>query len=230
MVAKAGLRILHAFENDNSRTFTELCKSAGYPTDLGGYYLRQLVSGDYLGKGERGEYILSPKGRKYVATRHSQLQSTPRLHILVVSEFDNKYVVLERHQQPFLNRTEWPATALKGGEQVQKALDRIFKERLAQTQTCDYVGTFRRIDLYQDELFDDKVFLVFKAMLIAKPPTEVVNGLLHRVAEKELGGIPHKSRSLLDIFNFMKTQEQYLEKAYSLTYDDFEPEGSYLAH
>ena len=221
MVQKAGLRILNSFNNENSRNFVELCKEAGYPTDLGGYYLRQLVKSGYLDKGERGEYILSPKGRQYLASNH-QASFTPRLHIMTVAAYKNDLVVLKRNQQPFLDVHEWPASAVSAAEIKAAALQRLLSERLSSAKSTDYVGVFRRIDMYDGELFDDKFFLVHKVELDQAPIEEVINGINTRIEESRLESLKNKSRSLIDIYEFSKNQHQYQEKTYELAYDDFE--------
>ncbi len=222
MVQKAGLRILRSYDNQNIRSFAELCKEAGYPTDLGGYYLRQLLQGEYLSKGERGEYILTAKGRKYLTQKHIG-NSTPRIHVLIVPAIDSDVVVLDRLRQPFLNRKEWPATAINAGESKKDAANRLLSERLAKADSITFKGVFRRLDYYEDELFDDKVFFVHSAKLTEPPQSEITKGRNLRISTAELSKATNKSRSLLDIFNFLNSNEIYEEHTYELTYKDFEP-------
>lgn len=222
MVTRAGLRILHAYEADNVRSFAELCRAANYPTDLGGYYLRQLVKNGYLSKAERGAYVLTPKGRTYVATRHAQPNTAPRLHVMVLARIGQKYVVLQRVQQPFINRNEWPATIVNGGEVARSSLQRLSTERLAQPVSCEYKGTFRRIDTYNNELFDDKLFLVHEVVLYNNPQHDVVNGINNMYSVDELYVLENRSRSLLDIFEFVQSGHTYVERSYDLGYEDFD--------
>lgn len=214
--------MLNSFNNENTRNFVELCKEAGYPTDLGGYYLRQLLTSGYLLKGDRGEYILSPEGRRYLAGNH-QSGFVARLHVMIVASFEDQIVLLKRDQQPFLSRYEWPATAVKGGETRDIALQRLLDERLAPTIKTEYVGMFRRIDRYKDDLFDDKLFLVHKVELNQSPIEKVVNGTNVCIHTNEFESLQSKSRSLSDIYIFCRGQEQYKEKTYQLTQIDFEP-------
>jgi len=222
MVQKAGLRILQSFKDQNSRSFVELCKEAGYPTDLGGYYLRQLLRSNYLSKGERGEYLLTAKGRKYITSEHVSSDNAPRPHVLIVPKIENDLVVLERHQQPFLDRKEWPATAVTAGELRESAVERLLNERLAKSVQVSYVGVFRRLDTYDGELFDDKVFFIHTATLMNSPALKVINGVNTRIKMSELATTNNKSRSLLDIFNFTQENETYTERQYDLSYEDFD--------
>lgn len=221
MMQKAGLRIINSFRNENSRSFVELCKEAGYPTDLGGYYLRQLLRAGYLDKGDRGEYLLSAKGRQYLASDHQP--NTPRVHSMIIATFDDRLVTLKRNQQPFLDRQEWPATAIRAGESKDDATQRLLAERLASATDLEYVGLFRRIDMYQDELFDDKIFLIHKAKLSETPIERVLNGDNICISINELKNLSRPSKSLLDIYEFTSNNQNYIETIYELTYADFEP-------
>ncbi len=225
MVQNAGLRILRSFNNQNTRSFVELCKEAGYPTDLGGYYLRQLLQSNYLEKGERGLYILTPKGRRFLTITPGQKTQSVRPHVLVVPQLDKSFVVLERNQQPFLNRKEWPATQIQAGESKDKALQRLLSERLAKATNVSFRGVFRRIDRYGGEIFDDKLFLVHSVILQDKPVSGVVNGVNLVVQETQLLELTYKSRSLLDIKNFLEPENHYEERVYELDFADFEPGG-----
>jgi len=44
MIQGAAFRVLACFHDQDVRSFTDICERAGYPTDLGGYYLRPLTS------------------------------------------------------------------------------------------------------------------------------------------------------------------------------------------
>jgi hypothetical protein len=224
MVQKAGLKMLRSFARANKRTFVELCQEAGYPTDLGGYYLRQLVAADYLAKQARGEYTLTPKGRAHASRVHVVAGTTPRLHVLLVPRLGDDIVLLQRTWQPFIQRKEWPATAVMGGEQAADAVNRLLTERLAPADEVMFVGVFRRMDHYGDDLFDDKVFLVHSVKLERPPQVEVVNGNHVLVAAESLADQPNKSRSLVDIYAYAGDSKRplVLEQRYDLTYEDFE--------
>ncbi len=224
MIQKAGLRILDSFAHQNLRTFVDLCKEAGYPTDLGGYYLRQLVRGDYLSKGERGEYVLTVKGRKYLVDKTKPSSSMrPRVLVMAIAKYQGNLVVLERQKQPFLHRKEWPASAIRNGETSEEAVSRLLNERLSPSKHVKFVGVFRRTDFYQDELFDDKIFLIHEVELDTKPAEEVSTGINLLINEEDLSNQPLLSKSLLDILRATQTNTPFIEKTYNLSFDDFEP-------
>ncbi len=223
MVQNAGLLMLRSFQQQNSRTFVELCKEAGYPTDLGGYYLRQLLNSQYLEKGKRGEYLLAAKGRQYLATTKDKPKTAPRPHILVVPTVGKNFVAIERSAQPFLKRKEWPATLIHSGEAKDEAVHRLLAKQLTQTDNITYCGVFRRLDYYEDQLFDDKLFFVHKVDLQDIPTPNDAKHKIVQINEGEIERLQNKSRSLLDILHFVNSGKSYQEQKYTLEYDDFEP-------
>lgn len=222
MVQQAGLRILNSFRQTDLKNFAELCEEAGYPTDLGGYYLRQLVTGGYLTKGERGQYILSPKGKAYLTHSHAPSDWSPRLNILIIATYDDELIVLQRNKQPFLNRKEWPASAIKNGETTENAIQRLLVERLTSATEVRFAGVFRKIEIYNDEVFDDKVFLVHRAVLGVEPPAEVPTGQNLHVIDSDVTNLKFAANSLLDILNFSADDATYKEQVYPLAAEDFE--------
>jgi hypothetical protein len=72
MIQGAAFRVLGCFYSRDVRSFAELCQEAGYPTDLGGYYIRQLIKGGYIEKAERGQYRLLAKGKQELAISYGK--------------------------------------------------------------------------------------------------------------------------------------------------------------
>jgi hypothetical protein len=227
MLQAAAYRLLACFETTNERSFVDLCTAAGYPTDLGGYYLRQLVRSDYLDRGERGVYVLTPKGRAQMAVAQDKHQfvNRPRLITLVVAKYADKFVVLRRGRQPFIGVAEWPARAVKLGEPLHVAAAHLATDRLTVMADPRLVGFFRRIDLYDGELFDDKLFAVHTLDLESKP--ERLNVSTGELELHYVGAMPQitkPARSLLDILNYVnQPSAPYVEQVYHLTAVDFEP-------
>ena len=221
MIQAAAYRILYCFLSNETQSFTELCIAAGYATDLGGYYIRQLVSGGYVEKVERGQYILTAKGKQQIANAggKSALALRPRLTVLLVPRQGNKYLALERGRQPFIGTTEWPAGTVRFGETLPTAAKRILRERLNVDGTVEFKGIFRRTDFYlkTDSVFDDKLFAVHTAAIApdqAAVPREPDRLQVHTAAE--LATLPRPARSLLDVWKFSQEPVPYLEHAYVL--------------
>lgn len=225
MVPYASYRLLGCFLGQDQRHFAELCKQAGYPTDLGGYYLRQLVQGGYLTKGRRGEYSVTAKGKQELALAYGARMRTrwPRPNILLVTEQAGRFVVLHRTVQPYIGRAEWPAGAVQMGEPLAVAARRLLQERLGVAGEPRLKGFFRRIDLYEQTVFDDKLFAVHTIAMPTSTPIAVSagTGSTALYTPQELRQLPGQSRSLLDIFAFVRAPgTQYEEHQYELGPDD----------
>jgi 8-oxo-dGTP pyrophosphatase MutT (NUDIX family) len=221
----AAFRVLACFYEADMRSFSELCQMAGYPTDLGGYYIRQLISAGHIQKEERGQYRILPKGKRELAVHYGKNlhASWPRVVALLVVQVGEQYAVLRRRVQPFPGAAEWPASAVEHGETAPEAAARVAKKRLATDVVPLPAGFFRRIDKYGDTIFDDKLFLVHTLLLPSGTPlpekTEL--GEYELYSRDELSHVEHASRALLDIAAYVESGTLTLqEKVYPLTPDD----------
>lgn len=220
MIQGTTYKLLRCFTQQDARNFTELCQQAGYPTDLGGYYLRQLVRGGYVQKLERGTYAITPKGKQQLAVGYNDKPSIarPRLAVIVVAEQGDRVVVVRRKVQPFIGRAEWPAKSVLHGEKLADTALRVAKEIIGVEDTPTLVGFFRRIDLIQDFTFDDKLFAVHTLQLspAAPLPSSAPSGDILAWSKTELGSLERPAKSLLDIYRFAQQAQPYAEHAYQL--------------
>jgi predicted transcriptional regulator len=226
MMQGAAFRVLVCFEQEDTHTFVELCKQAGYASDLGGYYVRQLVSAGYLEKVSRGAYIITPKGKSQLAVHKKDKKwfvTLPRLSVLLIAESPTGLVVQLRAIQPFIGMTEWPAGVVDRGEALDKAVARITYHRFGIVTDAACVGFFRRIDLYEEEVFDDKLFAVHMLRLQSDILTMRKNnvGELLVCNEASLSDIARPARSLLDILAYARHPHRpYEERIYELQPED----------
>ena len=227
MLQGAAYRILFCFLRTDTWSFAELCKQAGYPTDLGGYYLRQLVRNGYLESAERGQYTITPKGRGQLAIGHDKqiFVTRPRFIVLIVATQAGQYAVLRRTKQPFIGVAEWPASALDLGETMPDAAARVAQERFGDVPVPVLVGLFRRTDRYGVEVFDDKLFAVH-SLDIPKSVTikrQNAMGNIELHAAEDMPHIYRPSRSLLDIYAYVDDAPAapYVEHEYALLPSDF---------
>ncbi len=163
MLQASSFRILNCYISGNTLGFAEICRQTGYPTDLGGYYLRRLVKDGYIEKAGRGQYTISAAGGKQqLSLRYGKapFYLRPRMVVLLVVSKGDKYVVLRRSNQPFIGTAERPASDVKIGEPLSIASTSTLQERLGIIGEPKFQGFFRRIDTYKDMLFDDKIFAV----------------------------------------------------------------------
>jgi len=220
----AAFRILTSFYEADSRSFSELCQMAGYPTDLGGYYIRQLVSGGYIEKEGRGQYRILPKGRGELAVHYGKNlhASWPRIVSLVVPHVGDKFLVLRRMVQPFPGVAEWPASAVEHGETMPAAAARLVQNRLHSDAVPQFVGFFHRIDMYDNTVFDDKLFAVHTLELpenTSLPETPL--GEYELYEPEMLHTVSRPSRALLHIAAYVEEGSGNLEeKVYHLTTED----------
>jgi ADP-ribose pyrophosphatase YjhB (NUDIX family) len=225
MIQGAAFRILACFVYENTRSFSELCSLAGYPTDLGGYYIRQLVGGEYLKKIERGQYRILPKGKYLLTSNYGKkiFVSQPRLHVALVVRQGGKLIVQRRTAQPFIGVVEWPAGKIRAGEMISDAAARLAKERFGVSPELHMHGLFRRVDFYNDDIFDDKLFAIHSCDLpvgldITSETRKGKNGLY---PEDELRQIEKPGKSLFDIIDYVKSGSgQLQERVYKLTAND----------
>jgi 8-oxo-dGTP pyrophosphatase MutT (NUDIX family) len=220
MIQAASYRLLNCFMLEEMISFSELCDRVGYPTDLGGYYIRGLVSQGYLDKTGRGQYTITPKGKQQVARAVGvrPFAARPRFLVLLIVRRGDEYVVLRRSRQPFIGRAEWPAGAIELGEPTPEAATRILRERLGVAAVPVFRNFFRRTDFYGGEVFDDKLFTAYEVALPADAvlqPGEI--GELECVTLEGLQTITRPARSLTDI---LKSELPYAERTYELTVDD----------
>lgn len=225
MLQNAEFRLLTRFFDKKSLRFTEICNEVGLPTDLGGYYIRQLIAGGFLEKSERGVYTITLKGLQQLASSYglSSFVNRPRLCVMVVAEQNGKYLVLERTRQPFIGVREWPAGSVILGEQMLAAAKRILADRSGVAATPEFYGFFRRIDMYKNTPFDDKLFAIhtYKATNDVTFSSGGQTGNNALCTPDELRKSAHPSKSLLDIFNFVTSGEDgFEERIYALEPDD----------
>lgn len=220
MIQPASYRLLSCFMHEETISFTDLCERVGYPTDLGGYYIRGLVASGHLDKTGRGQYTITPKGKQQVARAVGTKPFTarPRLLVLLLARKGDEYVILRRSRQPFIGRAEWPAGAIDLGEPAPEAALRILKERLGVAATPVFRNFFRRTDLYAGEVFDDKLFATFEIALPADAELQSGEiGELEYVAAKDFPAIRRPAKSLMDI---LRSEPPYTERIYQLSVED----------
>jgi|GEM_PF-885365 len=224
MVQGAAFRILACFYDTEVFGFAELCKKARYPTDLGGYYIRQLIASGHLEKIERGQYRLLPKGKQEIARRYGRkiAELQPRLMVLIVASQGDSCVVMRRERQPFIGVAEWPAGTVSGGETINGAAQRIANDRLGVAAKLETRGFFRRVDRYQDMLFDDKLFAVMQCEIprgdTIKEASDIGTNVL--CAAETLASVESPSRALHDVWRFALSNDDYAERIYDLTAQD----------
>jgi predicted transcriptional regulator len=222
MIQGAAFRVLACFYDNDKQSFTELCSRAGYPTDLGGYYIRQLLEGNFLEKVDRGQYRVLPKGKQQLAFNYGKqlFAPKPRLSIVIIATQGQSFIVLRRKVQPFIGVAEWPAGVVNVGEEVQAAAQRVLRVRLGIEVPMTLCGFFRRIDTYAETLFDDKLFAVHTCSLPEdlQPILATTLGENLLFASDDLQRIDRPSRSLLDILHYAQEDGDKLQEyTYKLT-------------
>lgn len=218
-------RILSCFFNQDSCRFAEICRRVGYPSDLGGYYIRRLVQGGYVVKAERGVYTVTPKGKQQLVASYGEDLSVnrPRLCAMIIAKQDDTYIVLERDRQPYIGIVEWPAGMVVHGEPTLAAVQRLLHERLGVSAALTPAGMFRRTDMYKETVFDDKLFAIYTCTLPSEAQVHELSrtGRNVRRTAKELAELKNPSKSLLDILHFVSSQESgFTERVYSLRPED----------
>jgi hypothetical protein len=225
MIQGAAFRVLACFYDQDRASFTTLCENAGYPTDLGGYYLRQLVSGGYVEKIDRGTYGVTAKGKQQLAFHYGKefFAPRPRMMVLFVPRVGDAYIALKRKVQPFMNTHEWPAGAVNMGEPLEDALVRLETKRLGQSGEHTFHGFFRRTDFYEDTVFDDKLFAVYTCSFpketILAPSSNIGENI--RCSREELFGLKKYGKAFTDVLSFTEKTDPVLEEhTYVITIDD----------
>jgi hypothetical protein len=226
MLQGAALRILVLFIDADVLSFAELCKRAGYGTDLGGYYLRQLLREKYIQKTERGRYALTAKGKQqFLANSARSFMLRPRMAVLLIAQQSNEFIVLRRTVQPFIDVVEWPAYSVAPGAPLAEAAATVLKERLGIVGQPAYVGTFRRIDMFENEVFDDKLFAMHTFTIFQGAAIKAVaaTGIPTRISSDALHLTKHPSKSLFDVLDFVtegNDPERFTERIYHLNAAD----------
>lgn len=227
MVQGAAFRILYLFVDTDILGFAEICKKAGYGTDLGGYYLRSLVHDRLLKKVDRGQYSITPAGKHELAItndgRHTFVLR-PRAAVLLIASKGARYAVLERTVQPFIGKHEWPASSVLHGELMTMAAKRTLKQRIGLDGQPQFIGLYRRIDMIGNDVFDDKLFAVhtFEIPESATISEYGETGKIIFATAAELQVMPHQAKSLLDILNYTDNMHRhaYIERTYVLSEED----------
>jgi len=223
------LRILRCYLETNILSFSSICKQANYPTDLGGYYIRHLVSTNSLTKTARGQYKITPYGKQqFLRLEKRQSRSAlaqPRLCVMAIVKHEGKCIVIRRRQQPFIGIAEWPAATVSSGNQMTDVLQELLQTRLGVVAAPTLLGFFRRIDMYDDTVFDDKLFAVHAAELAPNSviPKSSPFGENVLVAADELATLPKPARALQDIYAFSQAAVPYREQRYRLVLEDIVP-------
>jgi hypothetical protein len=219
----ADARILSYYRDRDVASFTELCRHADYPSDLGAYYIARLVRLGYLDRLKRGTYQVTIQGKQQViellASRHLPKFSRIRVIVLLVGQQDGKYICTKRGVQPFLDRVEWPAGEVYTGETLHDALRRIFVTRIGIERPAHFQGFFRRLDMFKGDVFDDKLFAVHTYDLPSNyrlPETSPREQFL-KLTVKEMESLKYSSKSLVDILHYIEAaQHDIQERIYEL--------------
>lgn len=229
MLQGADARILSYYRDRDVGNFTELCKHADYPTDLGAYYIARLMRAGYLHKLQRGTYEITVKGKQQVidllTQKHTLKHNRIRVIVLFVGTQAGKYICIRRQVQPFLGRIEWPAGEVNTGETRPDAARRLFTDRIGKEHPVRMHGFFRRMDMFKGGVFDDKLFAVHTYEL---PPDFILHehsprGELVRLTAEEIVSEENASRSLVDIFHYVQNdQHDFQEHVYELKKSDIE--------
>jgi len=225
MASSKSLQMLSCFYYKNVCSFIEMCNVGDYSSDLGGYYIRQLIHDGYIDKVDRGQYQLLSKGKHFLVTNTEKqpMHRQARMSVALVIRQGDKFAVTHRTAQPFIGRVEWPTGSVKPGESMTDAADRVALARLGTVPQLQFLGFFRRIDTYKDEVFDDKLFAVHIGVL---PDDYIVTdhnkaGVNRLYTANELLASPSPSRSLLHIFEYASSnQTNYIEQEYNLEATD----------
>ena len=230
MIQGTTFKLLACFAEQDTHSFVDLCAQAGYRPDLGGYYLRQLVKGGFVRKMERGIYAITPKGKQQLASSYYQQLTIerPRFVVVLVARQAGAFFILRRTKQPFIGVAEWPAVSVLRGERLAAAAQRAATDRLRVTQPPKLCGYFRRIDMYEDTVFDDKLFAVHTLELPtgAMAAAQAETGQIEPCPQAEMQTLPRPAKSLLDILQFAQNSETggpaYAEHVYHLNPADLE--------
>ncbi|HMI09978.1 MAG TPA: NUDIX hydrolase [Candidatus Saccharimonadales bacterium] len=225
MASSKSLQMLSCFYYKNVCSFIEMCNIGDYSSDLGGYYIRQLIHDGYIGKIDRGQYQILSKGKHFLVANTEKLtmRRQARMSVALVIRQGDKFAVMHRTAQPFIGRIEWPTGSVKPGESMADAAARVALERLGTAPSLRLLGFFRRIDTYKDEVFDDKLFAVHTGAL---PDDYIVTdhskaGVNRLYMADELLASPSPSRSLIDIFEYASSsRDNYIEHKYNLEATD----------
>jgi len=219
-------RILRAYAEADTLNFTELCNQASYPSDLGGYYIRQLVKDGFLKKTAHGQYTITALGKSYLAANleNTHQNILPRLILLFIARQHTSYITLRRQRQPYIGRLEWNGGKVRLGESIEHAKERILTERFGAVAPNILVGFFRRIDMFEEAVFDDKLFAVHEVDFSAVNLSLASNtqGQLISLSEHQLLSAEKLARSLLDILQWSKDDHHpvYIEHTYQLNSED----------
>lgn len=222
----SSLRVLTCFTNTDTLGFTEIADMLQFETDLAGYYLRKLQTSGLIEKIDRGKYQITPQGKSTLAhaRQFTNKIATPRISIMLVASFRNTLIVVKRAKQPFLGRVEWPTLPLVSEESMPEAAKQLAKLRLGIDTQPVLKGIFRRTDIHQDEVFDDKFFAVHTIELDEAQISELLEssetGTLLQIDSSELHELENRAKSLLDILEFCTKGDSYHEERYELSNSD----------
>jgi hypothetical protein len=210
-------RLLLQFNSSQELGFNQLAESIGFGADLTSYYLRKLIIAGAVEKLSRGRYRISSVGRRKIIEISNKLQnisnSRPILMLLIKS--GEQYWVVRRQRQPYVGKLEWPTFGFEAGvsvdSQVRSALGGL------DTESCQMIGLFRRIDVVGGVLFDDKLFFVH---VVELGTIDIVSlntaGEWLALGELDIANQSQKSLSLVDILEFSKVNKFYEERKYDL--------------
>lgn len=226
MISGAALKVLSCFFENDTISFSELCRQTGYATDLGGYYIRQLVTAGSLMKTDRGLYTITPQGKQQLISVTPKTPKTtltnPRVCVMALPMQDNHYIVMRRKRQPYIGYAEWPASRVALGQDLQEKVTDMLSARLGTSGELKFVGFFRRIDIVEEAIFDDKLFAVHACTLAegAAILPESAHGYNISVTAAEIEALPNAHDALRDIMHFAEKAEPYKEVRYHLAPED----------
>lgn len=125
-------KILRELVKEESRRFSDI-KPKNIESNLFMYHLRQLTGAGLVDKLNNGLYSLTTEGRQYCDRSNldsMSLRLQPKqITVLVVSNGEDKFLVLKRLHVPYMNYTGFPSGKIHYGEKMGDSAHRELHEK-----------------------------------------------------------------------------------------------------
>jgi ADP-ribose pyrophosphatase YjhB (NUDIX family) len=150
--------------------FSEL-NTESLPSDHFNFHIKKLIELQIIEKGNEGKYVLTSKGKEFanrLDTDIGKVERQAKIGVLVVpTKIKGKvkyYMMQKRLKEPYFGYIGFVTGKLRWGESVIAGAARELKEETGLEGQVKLSGIKHKMDYkIDDELLEDKFFLVFSA-------------------------------------------------------------------
>ena len=162
----AQMAILRKLLIGRTASFSDLGRATTLTTDHTNFHIKKLIAAGMVEHVPKtyGRYRLTRKGKEYanrMDTEELVIEKQPKLVVDICIEKDGRFIIQDRHKQPYYGYWGFPTGKIRWGETIIQAAARELMEETGLTATLRVVGMYHKLDYDEkDEILEDKYLIL----------------------------------------------------------------------